>query len=78
MVYTHWFQPLLFKIAHTLGTLTQGTLVPKLILTLRVRNGHTLKDGGYRIPANIESNIDLFINYKQHYIIYDEDNNSQF
>ena len=37
----------------------QGTLVPKLtlgpFLTLSVRNGHKLKDWGFRIPAYIES-----------------------
>ena len=37
----------------------QGTLVPKLtlgpFLTLSVRNGHKLKDLGFRIPAYIES-----------------------
>ena len=37
----------------------QGTLVPKLtfgpFLSLSVRNGHKLKDWGFRIPAYIES-----------------------
>ena len=37
----------------------QGTLVPKLtlgpFLTLIGRNGHKLKDWGFRIPAYIES-----------------------
>ena len=35
----------------------QGTLVPKLtlgpFLTLNVRNGHKLKDWGFRIPAHL-------------------------
>ena len=37
----------------------QRTLVPKLtlgpFLTLSVRNGHKLKDWGFRIPAHIKS-----------------------
>ena len=49
-------------INHYLKTITinawQGTLVPKLtlspFLTLSVRNGHTLKDCGFRIPVHIE------------------------
>jgi len=59
----------------------QGILVPKLtlgpFLTLSVRNGHILGGWVFRIPAHIESKKVDSINYNQHSIKHDKDNNSQ-